>query len=374
MRSLYLVLLCAASCLGQKISFGVVGGTAITKDFRTLIYSSTFEGQTYIDRSESGARSPILGPMVELGLPRGFGLEVNALRRKLHYTGTTSVDTVLAPFRASVTTWEFPMLLKYRIPMPLVQPFLAVGPSFRAHHNPSGSRPSMVGATGGVGAELNLGRGFRIAPTLRYTRWDADQDAPFRPTLRNQVEFLVGLSYATGAGQRSINGRKIWLGLIAGVPLTNDFPPIAPNSPPYTGENRRRLDFRFAAGLLAEFSLPRNFSLEVNGLYRRLHFEKRPEVVLTWEIPVLAKYRFSQRRAKPFIEAGPSFRLAGNLNNTNPSHFGMTAGAGVEAHAGRWRFTPTLRYTRWMADGPSDVFTRPVTKVDQVELLVGFSF
>ena len=44
-----------------------------------------------------------------------------------------------------------------------------------------------------------------------------------------------------------------------------------------------------------------------------------PAPVVTWELPILAKYRFSSPLVKPFIGAGPKFRSAGSLNDTSPS-------------------------------------------------------
>jgi hypothetical protein len=94
-----------------------------------------------------------------------------------------------------------------------------------------------------------------------------------------------------------------------------------------------------------------------------------PSPVVTWEFPVLAKYRFSLAIMSPFIEAGPSFRASGNLNGTSPSKGGLTVGVGVEKQVWRMRITPQVRYTRWTRDTGGD----PVTKPDQIEFLVGFS-
>ena len=47
-----------------------------------------------------------------------------------------------------------------------------------------------------------------------------------------------------------------------------------------------------------------------------------------WQFPVLAKYRFSGDRVRPFLETGPSFRLPQDFNG-NLSSFGVTTGAGV---------------------------------------------
>jgi hypothetical protein len=96
-----------------------------------------------------------------------------------------------------------------------------------------------------------------------------------------------------------------------------------------------------------------------------------PATVVTWQIPVLAKYRFGSRPLKPFLEAGPSFRAAGNLNDAAPSVYGGTAGLGVEAQLGRLKIGPIIRYTHWAADADS---AGSPTKQNQAELLVGLSF
>ncbi|MBM3812696.1 MAG: PorT family protein [Acidimicrobiia bacterium] len=90
---------------------------------------------------------------------------------------------------------------------------------------------------------------------------------------------------------------------------------------------------------------------------------------ITWQFPVLAKYRFAGRGgARPFLEAGPSFRTTGN-RNTNPSHTGLTAGAGLDWKQLGFRVAPTFRYTRWAAD---PWWTHP-SKQDQLEALVAIS-
>ena len=49
-------------------------------------------------------------------------------------------------------------------------------------------------------------------------------------------------------------------------------------------------------------------------------------------IPGACEVPVPPRDSRPFVEAGPSFRTAGNLNvyGTNPAHFGFTTCVGVE--------------------------------------------
>jgi len=74
---------------------------------------------------------------------------------------------------------------------------------------------------------------------------------------------------------------------------------------------------------MGEFRMSLKSSIEIESLYRRLRFRESPDVVLTWEFPILAKYKLSSRRFAPFVAAGPVFRATGNLNNVDPSHWGI---------------------------------------------------
>ncbi len=108
---------------------------------------------------------------------------------------------------ATPSTWEFPMLAKYRIPVRgAVRPFVEAGPSFRTRHMAVPAEPSHFGGTVGTGVEFRFGR-FRVSPALRYTRWQYDGDYPRAATKRDQIEFVTGISYATSVPSwRMANG------------------------------------------------------------------------------------------------------------------------------------------------------------------------
>ena len=140
----------------------------------------------------------------------------------------------------------------------------------------------------------------------------------------------------------------------------------------------------YIVGIMVEVSLPLHLAVEADALYRPLNFTNATlladgelrsisaATVVTWEAPVLAKYRFQCPGVKPFLELGPSFRASWNRNSTNPSTHGLTAGVGVEAHFWKLKIAPAIRYTRWAPD------EKPLglgfTHQDQVELLAEFSF
>jgi hypothetical protein len=139
------------------------------------------------------------------------------------------------------------------------------------------------------------------------------------------------------------------------------------------------------AGGMAEIRLPFHLSVEVNTIYHELEFTRAgiasngaltsvsPAPVVTWEFPVLAKFRFSRPRVKPFIEAGPTFRTAGNLNGASPSHYGASAGIGVESPLWKLRVAPQIRYSHWARDQDVTYFA-PSTVRDQADFLLSISF
>jgi hypothetical protein len=148
--------------------------------------------------------------------------------------------------------------------------------------------------------------------------------------------------------------------------------------PPFSSGERSDAN-SFIAGASIEVALHGRLSLEANGIYRPLHATNLGTeegdirfAVLTWEFPILAKYRFrTARRWQPFLEAGPSFRLDGNFNGPTPSHYGAAGGAGIEAHLGKLKIAPAIRYTRWGSDRSPQgggVFR------NEVQALVGLSF
>jgi len=192
------------------------------------------------------------------------------------------------------------------------------------------------------------------------------------PFIRQRTLSLLMMCFGTLAiAQRP---RQPRLGVVVGAPLTDDFRPSSGPALPYTGEVKRSLDFPFVAGGMVEMPIAKHFSIQADGLYRRLRYPNDPSVVVTWEVPVLAKYTLSSRTVTPFVEGGPSFRVAGNLNSSNPSHYGFTFGVGGDVRLRLLRISPGIRYTHWGADGPPRVFPLTLTRQNQVELLVGFSF
>jgi len=171
-----------ATAGAQNIGLGVRGGVPLT-DFVKA------ESQTgALTNVLRGRGNVIIGPMLDIRLPMGLGIEANALYRRWNAEGVLSTG--------SASTWEFPVYGKLRLPGVIARPYVGAGVNFQ--------RLGDVGRfLGGTSVDSNR-RGFlaaggvevkvpfvRILPEIRYTRWN--DAGPIRST--NQVDLLVGLTF-----------------------------------------------------------------------------------------------------------------------------------------------------------------------------------
>jgi hypothetical protein len=180
------------------------------------------------------------------------------------------------------------------------------------------------------------------------------------------------------------SGQRVSLGVVVGGYANEDFDSRYVPCPGYLPSITESDSGGYVIGPSLDVRLFPRLSIGVEALYKPLHYRAAasmswegevlgfaPATVVTWQLPVLARYRFSLGRLRPFLEGGPSFRSTGNLNSSEPSHFGVSAGGGVETEWRRLRIAPRVRYTRWAED---TWVPRVRTRSDQVEFLVGFSY
>jgi len=196
MKHIILLMFFSSAIFAQSFfSIGVKGGVSVTNAFS----DQTFHSVDTITRFYSNGNDYIIGPMAEIRLPFGFGVEADALYRSLNL----SVDHTLLPLPAShsastISSWEFPILAKYHfIPLPIVKPYVEAGPSFRWAGNQA-SQLSNKGITAGIGVDVKA-LIIRVSPEFRYTHWGNDISltniAALARSNQNQAEFLVGLTF-----------------------------------------------------------------------------------------------------------------------------------------------------------------------------------
>lgn len=374
---------------GQTVSLGLAAGGSLTNAFQDTFEPACCGGPFAGMRAYSQSNDYVVGGMFEVHFLRSLSIEADGLYRELHLTQAEVQHdgTIALPAIGPVVTWEFPVMGKYRFHWSKMNPFVEAGPEFRTTGNLN-ANPSHYGVTAGLGIEMHV-RDFAIAPMIRYTRWA--QENYYAGSKADQVVILLGVS--NGRSILQPLGSRVAFGAVVGTNLIGDFPNTSglfldiyqdgQTTYEVTGAEYDSGLHSLLTGPMVEVALPMKVYVEVDGVFHPLGEAYRTVSsdgttqrgtqtrATTWEFPALAKYKFGTRWVKPFVEAGPSFRLPVKLDGAHLSTYAVTAGAGVEAHWRRLKISPSIRFTHWGSEtGNPGV---PGVSRNQVEFLTGFS-
>jgi len=169
---------------------------------------------------ESASKRYLVGPTLEIGLPLRLSVEFDALYRREGYQGTYGNFAFTAVERERANSWEFPLLVKYRLSFPLVKPFAEVGYAPRVingniegdytlrvpttqpavHYTRKTDWATSHGIVIGGGVDLGIGR-VHLSPGVRYTRWNnsavsvAISDGVGFQSSQNQVDVVLGVRW-----------------------------------------------------------------------------------------------------------------------------------------------------------------------------------
>jgi hypothetical protein len=201
------LLVFTTGALAQGVHVGLKGGVPLTEAFETVSEAS----RGYFSKT----RRYIVGPSFELGLPAGFGIELDMLYTRLQFNSIQTLPGPVSTSDTSASSFEFPLLLKKKFGEGDARPFVSTGAAFRRLTDitqitdfVTGSRSTddppelrdrnSVGFVIGGGVELRVLL-LKITPEVRFVRWGTEN---FREgisgllkTNRSQGQFLVGLSF-----------------------------------------------------------------------------------------------------------------------------------------------------------------------------------
>ncbi|MFL6451520.1 MAG: hypothetical protein ACJ746_28155 [Bryobacteraceae bacterium] len=221
-----LLLTAASSAFAQRISVGIKAGVPLTDVVESVDTHGgdlTFQAQT---------KRYTIGPVVDIGLPLGFGVEFGAMYKRVDQksravtiTGfTTMGDTSVAiEQRADISavghSWEFPVAVQYHFSKSSIRPYVEGGISFNhlgnvynfsnVYNVANASFPSptprqppytvapipgsfeRVGGLVGIGVDFKL-HVIHVTPGLRYTHYN---EKSFWLPSTNAVDFLVGFTF-----------------------------------------------------------------------------------------------------------------------------------------------------------------------------------
>ena len=180
-------------------------------------------------------------------------------------------------------------------------------------------------------------------------------------------------------------------GVKVGLPFTDFINTVSGQSSTVTN--------RYLVGPTAELHLPLGLGIEADALYRHFNYQDilgsgagavtSVNTAGAWEFPLLLKYRFPGKLARPYIDAGVAWDkitgLSSTIKNsvssgtvanpsgqTNSSTTGFVMGAGLDVHL-VIHILPELRYTRWTNQhfNISNVLN---SNQNQAEFMVGITF
>jgi opacity protein-like surface antigen len=226
---------CGQFAFGQPgpLSFGAKVGVPLSDAFEFSspeTCDSTAKPVCSILNYSSKTKRYTLGPTVELRLPHGFGIEVDALYNRLNYDSyffrfTPSSGQLSAFTGTRADRWNFPILLKWRHDVHRVSPFVDGGIAFdhisgvesnftsasqdmfgfagqtsgKASSAPELRNANAKGFVAGAGIEFHAVRHIRLMPEIRYTRWFSENfnrsSGPIFETNLNETSFLVGIAF-----------------------------------------------------------------------------------------------------------------------------------------------------------------------------------
>jgi hypothetical protein len=138
----------------------------------------------------------VIGPYLDIHLPASFSLEIDALYRSYSFTQTTPYVSA----STSVSSWDFPIVLKRKMLHGPVRPYIEGGLVFNhlsVNDVPELLHRSAGGITLGAGLEIHA-LVLRISPEIRYEGFLLDNFSSPGDLLqsnRNQVLFMVGIGF-----------------------------------------------------------------------------------------------------------------------------------------------------------------------------------
>jgi hypothetical protein len=180
-----LSLLATQGALAQPVSFGLKGGVPLAD-----AVGGNFGGS-------SEARQYTVGLMVELRLPASFAFEADGLYKRTGYRASQSDSGVTIIGRVRALSWEFPLLLRYYLPLaPLARPFVGGGYVIRHLSGVKGSAHITGTTSGGTRIDTTLS-----VPASTVIRKDPTHGSLSEPACASEQDGSMWLlRYGTRAG------------------------------------------------------------------------------------------------------------------------------------------------------------------------------
>ena len=183
MKQFIVLLLFSTGLNAQHLSYGIKAGAPVT---------DIVAGNGNIAASTTRLT---IGPMLDIRLPLGLGIEVDALYKRFSATTAAGNPALLGTTSGSAGSWDFPILGKYRMPGIIARPYVEAGFTFNKLSSIAAVKlENRKGIVLGLGLDVGLAK-VHIAPEIRYTRYNQKTTILSLIPNVNQAELLVGISF-----------------------------------------------------------------------------------------------------------------------------------------------------------------------------------
>jgi hypothetical protein len=195
----------------RRVSAGIKIGAPLTEFLKTDISGNSIQTKPYT-----------FGPVIDVYLLRGVGIEVSAMYKRIDQQATANnilgyvvIDeensyAITEHYRVSAVgqSWEFPIALQYHFPLSSIRPYVEIGRSYSQLTNilgyirfvpggvigpmePAHDRVNRHGLLVGAGAEIKQ-HFIHMTPGVRFTRYSRGEGYLLNT---NSAEFLVGFKF-----------------------------------------------------------------------------------------------------------------------------------------------------------------------------------
>ncbi|HLH43668.1 MAG TPA: outer membrane beta-barrel protein [Bryobacteraceae bacterium] len=174
-KLLWPVLFLSSAACAQPFGAGVKLGSTLTDALSSLPSVSIANSAHFI-----------VGPYLELRLPLGFAVEADALYERGLYNAVVTDGS----------TWQFPVVAKYKFGEHILRPYIEGGPSFSRIADiaelPFLNHRNNFGVALGAGIEMKV-LFVRVSPEIRYYFMAAQNlSSALFESNRNQATFTIG--------------------------------------------------------------------------------------------------------------------------------------------------------------------------------------
>lgn len=222
------------------VHFGAEAGVPITDTLASTASSTAMPGVFSFDRYNSETKRLLIGPTFRMDLPRGLGIEFDALYQRIDYDHATLNSQLNGQLfsqsfeQTTADRWQFPLLVQYARSLSKAKVFAEIGPSISTIANTrsiihsttsigtssttgnmsttTGRGGTLAGITAGAGIDLALFH-LHLRPEFRYSHWFSPSATPavgflipsvlltpalISPAFRtnmNEASFLLGLTF-----------------------------------------------------------------------------------------------------------------------------------------------------------------------------------